>query len=183
MKNIILCEGRHDSIFFDELLKFKANETYFVEKNNIEKKGGEGKIIGDFLTHVFYSNKFYLIKDEGGKPEVKYYFRKFFRLFGWYRHQLLIIGIIDADRENRINIFDEFRDFIRENNLDIQESVGKYSIVFTSSENRKHILFVVPETLEKEAEKVFGIHNPENIRKLTKENIDWINELKGIICQ
>lgn len=173
-----------DCIFLCELLESKRSERYLIERKKLKNPGDESRKVGDFLSDDFYfGNKNYLIKDEGGKNTVEYFFKKFLDQFGFYRQQLLIIGIRDNDRENRNDIFNAVRNKIHEKNLDFQEKVGKYNIVFTSSQNRKHILFVVPIKLEYWIEKRFGEVNEENTRKLAKENIDWINELKGIICQ
>lgn len=183
MKHIILCEGQNDSIFFDELLEPKRSELCFVERTKLKNPGDESRKVGDFLSDDFYfGNKNYLIKDEGGKDKVVYFFKKFLQQFGFYGQQLLILGVRDTDNDDKNDIFNAIKNKIRENKLDFREIVGKYHIILTSSENRRYILFVVPKTLEKEVERVFGKVTKENIRKLAKENIDWINELKNIVC-
>lgn len=183
MKRIILCEGKNDLIFLNELLKPMSNEVYMVEKDKIGKKGGESNVIRDFISDPHYDKRTYLVKSEGGKGEVEKYFRKFFRQFGWYTGRLINLGVIDRDNREENTIFEELRGFIKTSKLDLNEKKEKYNITFTTSGNKEYVLFIIPPVdLEYWVEKFFGKVDDVSIRELARRtDIEWITELKKIL--
>lgn len=154
-KNIFLCEGWHEQLFLEVLLKFEGR-TYCSERwCNLKESGvknAEWICIKDFLgSKKDYSGQF-LLKDEDGKTRCVETFIELISVFPQYR----LLMILDSQGSS---VLDDLRFKIQsEIRKDILNKCDDFW--YPTKNPSGHHVILIPMSLEKLMNQVIG-HSPD----------------------
>jgi hypothetical protein len=173
-KSVFLCEGWHEQLFLEILLKNKGkticSERWdFLRESGVKK--AEGVCIKDFLGSNKGYNGQFLLKDEDGKDRCMETFIELFSVFPLYH----LYMILDSQGTS---VLEDFR--IRINYKISKDILNKRDEFWFSTKNPSghHVIFN-PMSLEKLMQRIIG-HSPDYKGK--DQKIGYITDFLSI-CQ
>ncbi len=175
--NILLCEGKNDAWFFDELMKVRFNERmYTIDNDNLKKLQ---EMCGDCYDHVNKTFPLIIYGDNGKKEILKILRRLIIEIIGRDNDIIMIRDDDDAPyKELKRKLLEELESVIRD--------ISKFTTHLPDLESKDNLhilkhprgggilkvrLSTVPHNLEKQiVKKTVELKCPSNSEILDRES-------------